>query len=200
MDEALRKEGYSIIAGVDEAGRGPLAGPVFAAAVVLPPDADLPRLLDSKKFSPEKRTALYTEIKRQAIAWHVSFVDNNGVDHLNILRASLAAMAEALENLEVPPDLVLVDGRYSPLTAYPVRCVTSGDFLSQSVGAASILAKVDRDRVMEEYHCIYPQYSFDRHKGYPTKVHRSAIAEYGPCPIHRKTFRGVKEFLKLKQT
>ncbi|GBE14511.1 MAG TPA: ribonuclease HII [Proteobacteria bacterium] len=195
MDKALRKEGYSIIAGVDEAGRGPLAGPVFAAAVVLPLDADLPRRLDSKKFSPKKRTTLYSEIKRQAIAWHVSSVDNNGVDRLNILQASLAAMAEALKNLKIPLDLVIVDGRFPPTTIWPVRCVKSGDLLSQSVGAASILAKVDRDRVMEAYHRIYPQYGFDRHKGYPTRFHRLAIAEHGPCPIHRKTYRGVKEFL-----
>ena len=196
MDDTLRREGYSIIAGVDEAGRGPLAGPVFAAAVVLPVDADLPGRLDSKKFSPKRRAALYTEIKRQAIAWHVSHVDHDGIDRLNILQASLAAMADALDNLKIPPDLVLVDGRQPPVTAWPVRCVTSGDLLSQSVGAASILAKVDRDRVMKEYHRIYPEYGFDRHKGYPTSAHRMAISEHGPSPIHRKTFRGVREFFE----
>jgi len=195
IDEVLRQKGYSLIAGVDEAGRGPLAGPVFAAAVILPEESFLPPLLDSKKFSPARRESLYEEILSVAVAWHVSSVDHDVIDRINILQASLKAMVQAAKGLSHTPEMILVDGSRTPFVDSHSRAVTKGDSLSQSIGAASILAKVERDRVMREHHTRYPQYGFDRHKGYGTKEHRQAIAEHGPCAIHRKTFRGVKEYL-----
>jgi ribonuclease HII len=195
IDEVLRQKGYSLIAGVDEAGRGPLAGPVFAGAVILPEESSLPPLLDSKKFSPARRESLYEEILSVAVAWYVSSVDHDVIDRINILQASLKAMVQAVKSLSHTPEMILVDGSRTPFVDSHSRAVTKGDSLSQSIGAASILAKVERDRLMREHHARYPQYGFDRHKGYGTKEHRQAIAEHGPCAIHRKTFRGVKEYL-----
>lgn len=195
IDEVLRQEGYSLIAGVDEAGRGPLAGPVFAAAVILPEESTLPPILDSKKFSPGPREALYEKILSEAVTWHVSRIDHDVIDEINILRATLKAMVEAVKNLSTTPEMILVDGSHTPFVDSHSRAVKNGDSLSQCIGAASILAKVERDRVMKEHHARYPHYGFNRHKGYGTREHRQAIAEYGPCEIHRRTFRGVKEYL-----
>ena len=193
LDEEYREKGYSLIAGVDEAGRGPLAGPVFAAAVILPPDSGLPPLLDSKKFLPARRETLYHQILSVAVSWYVARVENPVIDEINILQATMKAMVLAVKNLAPTPELVLVDGNRSPFTETHSRTITKGDRLSQSIGAASILAKVQRDRVMVEYHNCWPHYGFDRHKGYGTREHLDAIIRHGPCPIHRKSFRGVKE-------
>jgi ribonuclease HII len=193
LDDEYRRKGYSLIAGVDEAGRGPLAGPVFAAAVILPADSGLPLTLDSKGFSPSRRQDLYAEIISTALAWNVARVENPVIDDINILMATMRAMVHAVKDLDPSPALVLVDGNRSPFTESHSRTVRKGDRLSQSIGAASILAKVQRDKVMAEYHAVWPQYGFDRHKGYGTREHLEAIIRHGPCPIHRKTFRGVKE-------
>ncbi len=195
VDEAFRKEGFCLIAGVDESGRGPLAGPVLAAAVILPEQTDLPLPLDSKKFSGARRAELYETITEQALAWHVASVDNHEIDKINILQASLTAMSFAVSELDPKPDLVLVDGPHPPPISNPFRCLKGGDRNSLAIGAASILAKVERDRMMDEYHELYPQYGFSSHRGYGTKKHREAILQHGPCPIHRKTFKGVKEYV-----
>ena len=193
LDDHFRETGHTLIAGVDEAGRGPLAGPVFAAAVILPPDSGLPTLLDSKKFSPARRETLYEEIVSVALAWNVSRVENDVIDTVNILQATYRAMVDAVRGLSPTPGMVLVDGARTPFVDSHSRAVKKGDTVSQSIGAASILAKVERDRVMEGYHLEYPRYGFDRHKGYGTREHLESIARHGPCPIHRRTFAGVKE-------
>ncbi len=195
IDDALRQEGYTLIAGVDEAGRGPLAGPVFAAAVILPADCDLPHTLDSKRISAKRREELFDVIKEVSMAWHISQVDHRIIDGKNILQASLKAMVEAVRNLSPTPEMILVDGIHSPFVDTHSRTLKRGDGVSQAIGAASILAKVERDRAMLAYHKQYPHYGFDRNKGYGTAEHLRAIAEHGPCPIHRKTFRGVKEHI-----
>jgi ribonuclease HII len=196
IDDQFRESGFSLIAGVDEAGRGPLAGPVFAAAVILPPENGLPDIMDSKKFSASRREALYSEILSKAIAWHVSSVENEVIDRVNILQATLKAMVEAVRNLSDTPEMILVDGTHTPFVDSCSRALKKGDGISQSIGAASILAKVLRDRTMISYHDQYPQYGFSRHKGYGTREHLEAIANYGPCPIHRLSFAGVKEHCK----
>jgi ribonuclease HII len=194
LDDEYRSKGYSLIAGVDEAGRGPLAGPVFAAAVILPPDCGLPLFLDSKSFTPVRRKALYDRILSVALSWHVARVENPVIDEINILQATMKAMVQAVKNLAPTPEFVLVDGNRSPFAQTHSRAVKKGDRLSQSVGAASILAKVQRDRIMAEYHKQWPDYGFDRHKGYGTREHLEAIIRHGPCPIHRRSFRGVREY------
>jgi len=196
IDDQLRKSGYSLIAGVDEAGRGPLAGPVFAAAVILPSSNSLPATMDSKKISPARREKLYEEILSMAVAWHVSSIENQIIDRINILQATLKAMVEAVKNLSNTPDMILVDGSHTPFVDSHSRALTKGDGISQSIGAASILAKVLRDQLMARYHEEYPQYGFARHKGYGTREHMEAIAQHGPCPIHRRSFAGVKEYCK----
>ena len=196
IEEELRLSGYSLIAGVDEAGRGPLAGPVFAAAVILSPENGLPQTMDSKKLSPTRREELYQEILSVAVAWHVSSMDNRVIDRFNILQATLKAMVEAVRNLSDTPEMILVDGSQTPFVNSHSRALKKGDRISQSIGAASIIAKVMRDADMARYHVEYPQYGFDRHKGYGTREHLEAIALYGPCPIHRRSFAGVKEHCK----
>ncbi len=196
IDDQLRKSGYSLIAGVDEAGRGPLAGPVFAAAVILPSSNSLPATMDSKKISPARREKLYEEILSMAVAWHVSSIESQVIDRINILQATLKAMVEAVKNLSNTPEMILVDGSHTPFVDSHSKALTKGDGLSQSIGAASILAKVQRDRLMAKYHETYPQYGFARHKGYGTREHMEAIAKHGPCPIHRRSFAGVKEYCK----
>jgi len=193
IDFQLRESGYSLIAGVDEAGRGPLAGPVFAAAVILPPENGLPDTMDSKKVSPARREALYEEILSVAVAWHASRVENQVIDRINILQATLKAMVDAVRNLSDTPEMILVDGTHTPFVDSHSRALKKGDGISQSIGAASILAKVLRDRAMAQYHEEYPHYGFARHKGYGTREHLDAIAKHGPCPIHRRSFAGVKE-------
>ena len=194
-ERKARKQGYQYVAGVDEAGRGPLAGPVVAAAVVLPLGANLHGLDDSKKLSPAKREELFPKIKAQALAYGVAVVSPEMIDKINILQAALLAMKQAVEQLKPVPDLLLIDGNQKIDSTLDQWAITKGDAESFSISAASILAKVTRDHIMEHYHHQYPQYEFDRHKGYGTILHRGLIAEHGPCPIHRRTFKGVTEYL-----
>lgn len=182
-----------LVAGVDEAGRGSLAGPVMAAAVILPPGAELPGLADSKLLTPMDRSRLAEAIHAVAIAWAVAAVEAADIDATDILRATLRAMAEAVRQLAPQPDLVLVDGNATPRLPVPARAVIRGDRHVSAISAASILAKVTRDRVMEGWGVRLPLYGFARHKGYGTAAHRAAIARHGPSPIHRRTFAGVRE-------
>lgn len=183
------------IAGVDEAGRGPLAGPVVAAAVILPVNFILEGLTDSKKLSEKKRSILEGQIKEQAIAWSVAQSSVAEIDQLNILHASLLAMQRAVQALQVEPARVLVDGNRAPQLAQPVECIVKGDLSEACISAASILAKQDRDRRMLELDRRYPQYGFARHKAYPTAAHRQALLDHGACPEHRRSFRPVREVL-----
>lgn len=188
-----RDQGYRFVAGVDEAGRGPLAGPVVAAAVILPLDAVLEGLDDSKKLSPAKREELFPKI--QAMAHGVAVVSREVIDEINILQAARLAMKQAVEKLPSDPDLLLIDGNQKIDSSIDQWAIVKGDAKSFSISAASVLAKVTRDRLMQDYHQQYPQYEFARHKGYGTQLHRDLIAEHGPCPIHRQTFKGVTEYL-----
>ena len=188
-------KGYRHIAGLDEAGRGPLAGPVVAAAVVLPPGNRYPGIIDSKKLRPKDRDLGYDLICEHAIAYAVAVVRQEEIDRLNILVASRKAMEMAVGKLSIAPDLLLIDGIVPLETDIPQQCIKKGDQRSQSVAAASILAKVTRDRIMEAYHSEYPQYNFKQNKGYGTREHRDALQAKGLCPIHRRSFRGVKELL-----
>ena len=183
------------VAGVDEAGRGPLAGPVVAAAVVLPADAILQGLDDSKKLSPTRREELFPKIQTQAVVYGVAVVNPEVIDKINILQAALLAMQQAVEQLQPVPDLLLIDGNQKTASSIEQWAIVKGDSKSLSIAAASVLAKVTRDHIMQDYHQLYPQYEFARHKGYGTKLHRDLIAEHGPCPIHRSTFKGVTEYL-----
>ena len=189
------QEGAQYVAGVDEAGRGCLAGPVVAAAVILPREWTLPQINDSKQLTSSQRETLFPLIQQQALSVGVGIVAADVIDQVNILQATYLAMEQAIANLSIAPDYLLVDA--VTLKNVPIRQqgITKGDSLSISIAAASIIAKVSRDLMMIAYHQQYPHYGFDRHKGYGTKQHRQAIAEFGPCPLHRKTFRGVKEFL-----
>jgi ribonuclease HII len=180
---------YSLVAGVDESGRGPLAGPVVAAAVILPRDYVHPEIDDSKKLTPSKRRELYSTITEKAIAYSFGIVDAPTIDIINILEATKNAMRKALADLNPVPQYVLIDGLGIGELNFKYDAIVKGDSLSVSIAAASILAKVYRDRMMCEYHESYPQYHFDRHKGYPTKLHRECIQKHGSCPIHRKSFR-----------
>ena len=181
-------EGVERICGVDEAGRGPLAGPVCAAAVILPPEENIPRLNDSKKLTPRVREELYDVITARAVCWGVAFATHEEIDSLNILQATFLAMERAMAQLDPAPQLALIDGNRSREFGLPVQTVVRGDSLSASIAAASILAKVTRDRYMLQMDELYPQYGFAVHKGYPTKRHYAALREYGPCPIHRRSF------------
>ncbi len=191
-----RDQGYQCIAGVDEAGRGPLAGPVTAAAIVLPPDCDLTGLDDSKKLSENKREFFFEKLTRVTGLWFVAVVSADCIDEINILQATRLAMKQAVENLKNLPDLVLIDGNQKIEIEQDQKTLVKGDQRCLSIAAASVLAKVYRDMLMVDcHHEDYPQYGFDQHKGYGTKLHRDRIREHGPCPIHRKTFKGVKEYL-----
>lgn len=181
-------DGYQIIAGVDEAGRGPLAGPVVAAAVVFPPDYVNPDIKDSKKLTPASREKLYGIIGKDAVAIGMKVTDAETIDQCNILRATLQAMREAVLELSVSPDFILVDGVHRIPIITPQKTLIKGDNLSVSIAAASIIAKVSRDRIMEMYHRQFPQYNFQRNKGYGTKEHLNAIRQFGICKIHRKSF------------
>jgi ribonuclease HII len=180
-----------ISAGVDEAGRGPLAGPVVAAAVILPDGCEIDGLNDSKKLSPEKRETLFHQIKSLAIVTGVGIVEPEEIDRINILRAALLAMEIAVNNLDPQPDYLLIDGNTRTFLLIPQETVVKGDSRCCSIAAASIIAKVIRDSIMDNYHNIYPEYNFKKHKGYPTQEHFEALMKFGPCPIHRKTFNGV---------
>lgn len=192
----MAAEGYvALVAGVDEAGRGPLAGPVTAAAVVLNPHRRIHGLRDSKQLPAARRELLATRIRRYALAWSVAWADPFEIDTLNIFEASLLAMRRAMQGLCLDPAKVEIDGRHAVLpTAWccDVEAVIGGDRRRRAISAASILAKVHRDGVMRHLHTIYPQYGFDRHKGYPTKAHVSALNRFGPAPVHRRSFRPVR--------
>lgn len=192
-EDLALNNGFRVVAGIDEAGRGPLAGPVVAAAVVLPPRADLPGIDDSKKLSASKRELLYGLISGCALAVGVGVADHDCIDRINILQATLRAMAEAVGQLALSPDYLLIDGISTIPLTLPQRTIKKGDSASISIAAASIIAKVTRDRMMLDYDLQYPGYGFAEHKGYGCASHLAAIAKLGPCPIHRKTFRGVKE-------
>ena len=189
FEKECYENGFKNIAGIDEAGRGPLAGPVVAGAVILPKDCLIEGVNDSKKLSEKKREKLYDDIIENAVAWGVGIVDHTVIDEINILNATRRAMKLAIENLEVKPDYILIDAEKKVDTnGIPYLPIIKGDALSISIGAASILAKVTRDRIMREYDNIFPMYGFEKHKGYGTKAHVEAIKEYGPCMIHRQSF------------
>lgn len=188
MEEQLRAEGYTAVCGIDEAGRGPLAGPVVAAAVILAPGTELPGVNDSKKLSEKKREALFDYIKENALAYSIGRASEQEIDEINILQATFLAMRRAVEALSVPAGYALVDGNRIQGLDIPAQCVIGGDGKVLSIAAASILAKVTRDREMRELAKQYPEYGFEKHKGYGTKAHYQAIEEHGICPIHRKTF------------
>jgi ribonuclease HII len=190
--DARFRERAAPLAGVDEAGRGPLAGPVVAAAVVLDPAAEYPGVTDSKKMKAAAREAAYEIIRERALAWAWAAVEPDEVDRLNPLHAAMEAMRLAVEKLPFAPAFLLVDGNYPPKIPIPLQTVVKGDYRSLSIGAASVMAKVTRDRIMRDLHRIYPQYGFDKHKGYGTAAHLKALAECGPSPCHRLTFRGVR--------
>lgn len=200
FEREAEQNGYVSIAGVDEAGRGPLAGPVVAAAVVLPKNAALPGLDDSKKLSPAERDRLYPLILELCRGHAIAVVDAETIDAINILQAARRAMKQAVEQLGAQADFVLIDGNQPIDVTLCQRTIVGGDGKSLSIAAASVLAKVDRDRIMDAYHAEYPQYGFNQHKGYGTQAHRDRIREWGPCPIHRKTFKGVKEYLTVTAT
>lgn len=184
-----------IVAGVDEAGRGPLAGPVVVAAVVLNPDQPFDGLDDSKRLSEKRREALFPLIMERALAWTVVEIEVAEIDRINILQATLLGMKKAVEQLLPPPSLALIDGNRAPALKCAVRTIVGGDSLEPAISAASILAKVTRDRLMKKLHIVYPDYGFDRHKGYPTADHLARLTRYGPCPIHRRSFAPVKRCL-----
>ena len=193
FEKQYRDAGYSLICGVDEAGRGPLAGPVVAGACILPEGRLIPGLDDSKKLSEKKREALFDKIREQALAWSVGMASPEEIDTYNILEASLLAMRRAVAGLSLPPDLLLIDGNISRGFDRPAHAVIGGDGICQSIAAASILAKVTRDRMCAELHAAYPEYGFAKHKGYPTKAHKLAVYRHGPCPEHRRSFLSFLE-------
>lgn len=187
-ENKLYSQGYNIIAGIDEAGRGPLAGPVVACAVILKKDERVEGVNDSKKLSPKKRDKLFDEIIDKCVAYGVGIIDNNVIDEINILEATRLAMKQAIENLRVQPDYLLIDAETHIATNIPLKGIIKGDSLSQSIAAASIIAKVTRDRMLLELDKKYPEYLFSKHKGYGTALHIAKIKEYGLTDIHRKTF------------
>jgi len=199
FENRARQSGLKRIAGVDEAGRGPLAGPVVSAAVMLPFSFPALGVPDSKKLTPKKRQALYHQIYEHADAIGIGIVDSGEIDRTNILKASLLSMVMAVENLSPLPEHVLIDGIFGLPLSLPQEAIPKGDALSISIGAASIIAKVTRDSLMERYHEEYPDYGFAIHKGYPTPFHKEAIRRYGCSPIHRKSFKGVKEWVNHGQ-
>ena len=189
FERQARQSGYQCIAGVDEAGRGPLAGPVVAAAVVFHPDYENSEINDSKQLSPQKRERLYELIKGEALAIGIGVIEAYVIDDMNILQASLMAMRDAVLELSLPPDYLLIDGRHKIPLIIPQGTIIQGDSRSLSIAAASIIAKVSRDRIMEIYHRQFPQYNFLKNKGYGTREHRQAIRTCGYCKIHRRSFR-----------
>lgn len=192
LESKAKEQGYSMICGCDEAGAGPLAGRVYAAAAILPEGLELPYLNDSKKVTPKRRDALYDQIKEKAVAWAVAWAEAEEIDELDILNCRMLAMQRAIDQLQVKADYALIDGNRDHgsriAITTPHETVIGGDGASPSIAAASILAKVSRDRYMEEMAELYPQYEFEKHKGYPTKRHYELVREFGPCPIHRRSF------------
>lgn len=192
LEEELFAQGYAAVCGIDEAGRGPLAGPVCAAAVILPRNLEIPGLNDSKKLSDKRRRELFPIIQQQAIAYGIGFASHEEIDEINILQATFLAMKRALAAMETKPEFALIDGNRETDFGLPVKTVVKGDSLSANIAAASVLAKVSRDDLMEAMAEEYPQYGFEIHKGYGTKAHYEALRTYGPCPIHRLSF--LKKF------
>ena len=188
LEQELELEGYRSICGVDEAGRGPLSGPVVAAACILPSGLEIPMLNDSKKLSPKRRELLYDEICEKAISYSIAMASPEEIDSLNILNATMLAMRRAIDGLEIPADFALIDGNCAREIPIPCKTVVSGDAISASISAASILAKVTRDRLCLIDDVQYPEYGFAKHKGYGTKMHMDALRRLGPCPIHRRSF------------
>ncbi len=197
-DEA-RSQGCAVIAGMDEAGRGAWAGPVVAAIVILPEDIFIAGLDDSKKLSEKKREALYKEITDKSLGYSVGLCTSSVIDRKNILKATYMAMKKAVSSVKMSPDIIFIDGRPVPDMGSSQVSIVRGDSKSASIAAASIIAKVTRDRMMKEFALVYPEYGFEKHKGYGTKLHMKTLAEYGICPIHRKTFKPVKEVLNRKE-
>ncbi len=196
IEQGFYDKGITLVCGVDEAGRGPLAGPVCAAAVILPVNADIPGLNDSKKLSDKKRRELFPIIQEKAIAYGIAFADEKEIDEINILQATFLAMERAVSQLSVQPDHILIDGNRNKDFGVPSSTVVHGDSLSASIAAASVLAKVTRDNVMLEMAKQYPEYGFEIHKGYGTRAHYDALQCSGPCAIHRMTF--LKKFYGTK--
>ena len=192
IEDSFYAQGYQVICGVDEAGRGPLAGPVCAAAVILPKHLEIPGLTDSKKLTDKKRRELFPLIQEQAVAYGIGLASQEEIDEINILQATFLAMERALSQLNVRPDMVLIDGNREREFGVPVQTVIKGDSLSANIAAASILAKVTRDNLMMELAQQYPQYGFEIHKGYGTKAHYEALRQHGASPIHRRSF--LKKF------
>lgn len=197
FEAEVRIRGFRVIAGLDEAGRGPLAGPVVAAAVVLPPKGKWTGVDDSKKLSPAQREKIFPLLLEKALGVGVGIVEAQEIDRLNILQASLKAMQLAVEKLPLPPDFLLIDGIHSLRLPLPQQTIPKGDQRCLSIAAASIVAKVTRDQLMTAYHDQYPQYNFARHKGYGTKEHLQAIRKYGCCPLHRQSFRTIYQLSLL---
>jgi ribonuclease HII len=195
LERCLRQKGYSWIAGLDEVGRGPLAGPVVAAAVILRDTCDNSCFVDSKTINAQKRSRLYDELRNSGAIIGVGIVSETEIDRLNILQASLLAMKKAVLTMPAQPDFLLVDGNQSVPMTIPQQTLVRGETKSSSVAAASIVAKVVRDDLMDQYHLQYPQYNFQQNRGYPTLEHREAIRVFGPCAIHRQSFKGVKEYV-----
>ena len=190
--------GVTLFCGADEAGRGPIAGPVFAAAVILDPDRPIAGLKDSKKLSEHRRDELAVEIKQYAIAWAIAQCSIQEIDELNILHASMLAMKRAIESLSIKPELALIDGNRCPKLAIAAKAIVKGDDKVSAISAASILAKTARDAVMLDLHRQYPEYGFDRHKGYPTAFHLEQLSIHGVSPVHRKTYAPVRKILELE--
>ena len=191
IEREVRATGYHCIAGLDEAGRGPLAGPVVAAAVVLPADSRIPGLQDSKRLTARQREAVYNRIQQQAVAYGIGIIAHTQIDQYNILWATKEAMLNAVRQLHCAPDMLLIDGITALPSTLAQRLIIRGDACCASIAAASVLAKVTRDRLMIAYARAYPAYGFDTHKGYPTPEHYARLRRYGPCTIHRLSFRGV---------
>tara|TARA_B100000315_G_scaffold47404_1_gene42229 strand:- start:590 stop:1186 length:597 start_codon:yes stop_codon:yes gene_type:complete len=193
-ENETRKQGHKIIAGIDEAGRGPLAGPVVAASVILPENCRVEGLNDSKKLSEKKRNLIFQIIRQKAVAIGIGITYENIIDQINILQAAKVAMEDSVSRLSCKPDFLLIDGNQKILSTIPQLTIIKGDALSASIAAASVIAKVTRDKMMIQYDDIYPQYGFRKHKGYGTQDHLKSISKFGPCKIHRKTFKSVKEY------
>ena len=198
-ERELQKKGFSFIAGVDEAGRGPLAGPVVAAACVIPEGIEIDKINDSKQLTPAKRAEIFFQLKKHPkVDFGIGIIDAEIIDEINILQATLLAMKESIKRLSIMPNAVIVDGKQTPDVDMYKVAIVKGDAQSLSIAAASIIAKETRDALMDEYHEKWPKYGFNKHKGYGTKFHREMIEKYGPCPIHRVTFEPIKSWLNKK--
>lgn len=196
-ERKARKDGYQIIAGIDEAGRGPLAGPVVAAACYIPLRTVIPHVNDSKQLTPKRRAEIFDYImSNKKIIWGVGIISHEIIDEVNIYQATILAMKQAVANLGIKPQMLLVDGLKLPHEEIPCEKIIKGDAKSHSIAAASIIAKETRDRIMDDYHARWPEYGFDSHKGYGTQQHQEALAKFGPCPIHRKSFEPIRILLQ----